>query len=139
MITFTDDENLEKIRAELGDIETDNNYKIFGLTNNTPKNKKTNKGVEIHYNLLAPPILFVDWEKVSSFLRNNGISSRHLFNETLGDDRYLIKLGLRKDIRQHPKLCACIIKTIILTLEGKIKLRKIEQNTKIQNIPVFTP
>ena len=140
MITFTNDENLNLISAELGDMETNNNYKVFGLVNNTLGNKKINRCVEIHYSLLVFPDLYNDWEKVSLFLTNNGISSRYMCDKNLlglFDGIRLIKIGLRKDIRQHHSLCACILKTVILALEKKIKIRRMEQNMRILNLPVF--
>ncbi len=127
------DYNLSKIIEEMGQLELGNaaQYYIFGN-----KEKDGQKHVEIHYSEEQFPQFHNFAYLIRSFLEFNGLGCRQMTGRNyVSDNPKIIKVGLRRDLRDYPLLSANILKTIILASEGKIKYKLFKYNTTIPNLP----
>ncbi len=119
------DYNVNKIKTETGfDWQTKTNlkYYVYGLK------QENDAPIKIEYNKDLLKGNKDTFGKLDSFFKKRGIVIEW-------DDMYKkgIDIGLRKDLRQQPKLSAAIVSTIVYALEGKIKLK----NSKVLGIPKF--
>jgi len=133
MITINkSDYNLKKILevSELEDLETPATYHIYGV-----KDKSPNRAVTVTFDSGTHSKLYDFTFMISSFFQRNGISL--LYDTAHFDDSSVIKIGLRKDLRQHPELCANLVKTIVFAGESKIKTRDFNYRMRIPKMPTF--
>ncbi len=119
------DYNVNKIKTETGfDWQTKTNlkYYVYGLK------QENDAPIKIEYNKDLLKGNKYTFSKLDSFFKKRGIVIEW-------DDMYKkgIDIGLRKDLRQQPKLSAAIVSTIVYALEGKIKLK----NSRVLGIPKF--
>lgn len=125
-ITFNlADDNMPKISkvTKLGGVLTRLNYRIYGL--------KTEGN---------PPVLIRsspndNWpiNNMVAFFANQKIKVQ-VSNKL--EEKGTIHIGLRKDVRQHPALCAAILQTIVYGIEKRMNL---DLTIKIPGIPKINP
>lgn len=118
------DYNLRKIsrKSKLGNLETDANYRIYGLV------KTNNPAVLVECNF--EEFGNFDSKRLVKFFRSNGLNLE--FSDLDGEGKEkTIYIGLRTDLRDNIVLCACILQTIIYYLDGRLELR----DYKIVGIP----
>ncbi|MEK6882061.1 MAG: hypothetical protein AABY22_20765 [Nanoarchaeota archaeon] len=128
MIDFNEnDYNITKIKKEskLFNLATKYSYRVYGLI------KQGNPIICIQYsnhniNLREPQFL----EKVEQFLYKNSLRVEIRSNEGRNNK---IRIGLRRDLRDHVVLSAAVLQTIIYGIEGRIDF----DNKKIPGIPKF--
>lgn len=126
-VTFNEnDYALDDIRKEskLGSLKTRAPFRVYGLKRADGKNPpvRVDVGAGIETLPLRPLAQF--------FTRND------MMVVCTPDPRDRkspkVRIGLRRDLRKHPVLCACIVQTIVYYLEGKLKLR---DSFRITGIP----
>lgn len=141
MITFnTEDFHLNEIvnGSGLETLQTINDYYIFGVKENQYNQDSPMRcAVGIFYKTDVHAIGNT-WHKIHQFFDRNGITSTSIEDENYKTKKpNIIKIGLRKDLRDHILLSKAVIKTIIYVLEGKVSFGQKEQFKKFKGIPNF--
>lgn len=126
MINFNEkDDNMLIIArlSKLANLETKNDFRIYGLSN------------EGNWPILISAqenIVSGEQEKqMADFMKINGIESA---TEDVKPDCTKIYIGLRRDVREHPELCALLLETFVHFIEGRLEL---QPDFKVGNIPSF--
>jgi hypothetical protein len=131
MINFNlRDFNIARIKREskLGNLETRQEFRVYGLKNES--NPPILINFDEHY------AHFDDCWRVQDFLRGNNIQCEIEYEDNSDEnvqDRPLISIGLRKDLREQVVLCAAILQTIIYSAENRLIFRAL----KVPGIPKF--
>lgn len=134
MITFAEkDYNLKQIldNSKLLELKTDNHYNIIGL-------KQDKNCVEITYDYDNFPVVSESSESFQLFCNVNGLTCKviteYAFNYDK-DDENIVKIGFRKDLREHIDFSARLLKTAVNLFEGKLKLKDFDYMTIIKGAP----
>ncbi len=131
MIDFNENDfNITKIKKEskLSNLVTKYSYRIYGLA------QESNPLIWIRYSkykLRRPELLF----RIGQFLIRNNLQAEILNVEDENKMENTIKIGLRRDLRNHVVLSAAILQTIIYGIEERIDFNK--NNRNIPGIPKF--
>lgn len=127
MINFNEnDYNISKIKKEskLFNLNTKHDYRVYGL-------RKADEN----------PLIFIELQSGSintttdkmgllvGFMAKNKIEVEFDFNSENN-----IRIGMRKDLREHIVLSSCILQTIIYYIEGKLTL---DMKNSLPGIPKF--
>lgn len=114
MVNFNEkDHNLTNVAAlsKLAGVDTKHEYRIYGLAQEG-----------------NPPILFsaqeaaisAEQEKtMTTFLANNGVDAAM---EDVEANNKKIYIGIRRDMRENPELCARFVETFVYFLEGRLTI-----------------
>jgi hypothetical protein len=134
MITFNrEDFYLKEILDKSGliDLETNANYYIYGL-------KKDRKCVEISYKTFIYPYIHRCWGYLHLFLSENQAGSMTYTDDNYKTkDKFIVKIGLRLNLRENIELSSNILKTAIYLFEKKMEIENFEYRKKIRGFPKF--
>ncbi len=130
MIEFSKkDDGMDAIQAagdfkKLNEHRLNNHFRVYGLQ------QKGNPPILLEY----PQGYQLKREQVEvlfNFFNNNGIKFKV---GTFRDGKNQVYIGLRRDVRDNPKLCRAIVETIVYQLEDKLELNN---EDKIKEVPKF--
>lgn len=111
------DINMEEISrlACLFNLTTRNQYRVFGLIPSRPLHVLIEWSDYLHNG----DNVFIKRElKMRNFMARMGMKYQFLAHPYHRNP--VIKIGLRRDVREQPIFAACLLKTIIYTFEGLI-------------------
>lgn len=116
-------------------LETKLSYYVYGLT------QSDNPTVVISPTDTSKP----SQEKIGQMIK--WLETQGLSAEREWDDRQTVRIGLRKDVRNNPKVAAALIRTMVAFFEGALTLKKgfkipkvsLRHSSWVSNAPSMRP
>lgn len=113
-----------RLDTKLFNLKTKRGYKVYGLKQ---------AGSPVIKLSVRPPLELP--KTLGRFLNRSGlITILEKITAAPATSPYHVRIGLRRDLRDHPELAAAILQTIVYNMERKLKLPR---GFVIEGMPVF--